>query len=205
VPYLAVRVHDIIVHSNKKWFGESDIRLDALVIHGQGKADNPESFYMPGTFRFSRVADGERLPTGEAGLLIFYGKPLHFLDIFIMVSRDRRDSDDLTTLLSKQLQSGEAKGAIGSLLGLAVSTPQVATVTAAVGAAAVVGNFAYQILRKTTGSTIGLYHTSWLQYRDEFGIGRHHKENSYREKDFSFWYEITIDKPMRVRHRVDPQ
>jgi CHAT domain len=32
---LAIRVRDIIIHDNKKWFGEADIRLDALVVHGR--------------------------------------------------------------------------------------------------------------------------------------------------------------------------
>lgn len=194
-PYLAVRLQDIIIHDTKKWFGEANIRIDALVVHGHGTKDKPESFYMPQTFRFPRVVDGDTLPTGEAGLLIFYGKPFHFLNIYIIVSRDRKDSDDLSNLLSKELRSRKTQGAVGTLLGLAVAAPQVAIVTAAIGAAAQLGKFAYQILSKVTGSTVGLYRTSWLQYRDRFGIGRHPEEGSRKEKDFSFWYEIILDKP----------
>lgn len=197
VPNLAIRVHDIIIHDTKKWFGEADIRMDALVIHGHGSKDKPESFYAPRTFRFSRVSNGDRLPIGDEGLLIYYGKPLHFLDIFITVSRDRGDSDDLSKLLPEQLQSTEVQGAIGALLGLATVAPPVAVVTSAVGAAATIGRFAYQVLRKATGSTIGLYRTSYLQYRDRFGISprRHPETGKYRVKDLSFWYEIVIDKP----------
>lgn len=195
VPNLAVRFQDIIIWDNKKWFGEADIRLDALVVHGNVTEGKPQSFYQPGTFSFSRVTDGDRLPTGEKGLVVFYGKPLYFLDIFLMVSRDRKDSDGLAGLLSKQLQSTEIQGAIGALLGLGVAAPQVAMVTAALGAAAVLGNFAYQVLRQTTGTTVGLYRTSWLQYRDKFGIGRHPKRGAHREKDLSFWYEIVTEEP----------
>lgn len=193
-PLIAVRIQDLIIHDNKKWFGEADIRLDALVVHGNGKTNEPESFYMPQTFRFPRVTDGDRLPTGDTGLLIFYGKPLYFLDVFITVSRDRKDSDDLSTLLSQQFQAKEMQEAISTLLGLAVVAPQVAVVTAALSATTVIGNFAYQILRQATGSTIGLYHTSLLQYRDKFGIGRHPEKGAYREKDLSFWYEIVLEK-----------
>jgi hypothetical protein len=194
LPYLAVRLQDLIIHDNKKWFFEADIRLDALVIQGRGTKDNIESFYMPQTFRFSRVADGDRLPTGDNGLLIFHGKPLHFLDIFITVSRDRKDTDDLASLLSDQLQSTEITESVGVLLGLAVAAPQVAVVTGALVAAVKLGDFAYQILKKATGSTVGLYRNSYLQYLDNFGIGRHPEKDSRKVKDLSFWYEVISEE-----------
>src|SRR5713226_6533018 len=59
-PNLAIRIQDMIIHDTKKWFGDADIRLDALVIHGIGTKENPETFYMPQTFRFPRVRDGDR-------------------------------------------------------------------------------------------------------------------------------------------------
>ena len=198
-PFLATMIQDIVIHDTKKWFGEADIRLDALVLHGGGEKDKPESFYYPQTVHFPRVADGDQLPIGEQGLLIFYGKPRHFLDITIMVSRDRKDSDDLAGLLSSQLRSAEFQTAFSTLLGLAVAAPQVTTVTAAVGAAAVIGNLAYQVMRQVTTNTIGLYRTSLLQYRDRFGIGRHPKEGSYRQKDLSFWYQIVMEKTRQKR------
>ena len=61
-PALAIRLHDIIIHDNKKWFGGADIRLDTFIVHGQGKREKPESFYMPGTFRFGGVKNGDHLP-----------------------------------------------------------------------------------------------------------------------------------------------
>jgi hypothetical protein len=188
---LAIRLQDITVWDNKKWFGGAEMRVDALVVHGGTAEDGQASIYQPQTFRFPEVKSGDRLPTGENGLLIFYGEALHFLDIFITVSRDRKDSDDLATLLSKELQSKELQGAVGTLLGLAtVAAPQVAAVTTAVGAASVLGNFSYQVLSKVTGDTIGLYRTSWLQKRDGFGIGRHPKTGYHNVKELSFWYEI---------------
>jgi hypothetical protein len=57
-----------------------------------------------------------------------------------------------------------------------------------------IGNLAYQVLRATTGNTIGLFHTSWLQYTDGFGVGRHPEIGVYTEKDFSFWYEIILEE-----------
>lgn len=191
---LAVRLQDIMIWDTKKWFGDAQMRLDALVVHGhatEGESGSPVSIYMPQTFRFPGIKSKDRLPTGENGLLIFYGKALYFLDIFITVSRDRKDSDDLATLLNQHLQSTDMQGAMGALLGLAtVAAPQVTAVTTAVSAASVLGNFAYQVLSQVTGDSIGLYRTSWLQYRDGFGIGRHPQEGSHHVRDLSFWYEI---------------
>ena len=185
--YLFEIILDLIIHDNKKWFGEADIRFDALVVQGNGKTNEPESFYMPQTFRFPRVADGDRLPTGETGLLIFYGKPNYFLDI---ISCDCKDSEDLATLLSKHLQAKEIQGSIGTLLGVAVAAPQVAAVTVALSA--------WQLRLSGSGQSdnaIGLDHTSWLEYQDKFGIGRHPEKGAFKEKDLSFWYEIVHEKP----------
>lgn len=192
---LAVRLQDIMIWDTKKWFGDAQMRLDALVVHGNATAGDTASIYMPQTFHFPRIKSQDRLPTGENGLLIFYGEALHFLDIFITVSRDRQDSEDLATLLHKNLPSPEFQGAVGTLLSLAVAAPQVSTITTAIGGASILGNLAYQILSKVTGDTIGLYRNSWLQYRDGFGIGRHPQAGSHKEKDLSFWYEIIREEP----------
>ena len=68
--------------------------------------------------------------------------------------------------------------------------PQVAAVTAAIGAAGVLGDFAYRLLRAATGNTIGLYRNSHLQYRDGFGVGPHPNQGTFRVNDLSFRYEI---------------
>src|SRR5262249_53059863 len=155
-------IPDMIIHDNQKWFGsEADIRLDALVVHGYVEEGKPSGFYMPGTFRFARVADGDHLPIGKPGLLIFHGKPLYFLDIFLTVSRDAKDLEDLLTLLVKNLKSRGVQGALETLVGLAVAAPPAAAITTALGAAVVLGDFACQILRKVTGHTVGLYRNAY--------------------------------------------
>lgn len=192
---LAVRLQDIMIWDTKKWFGDAEMRLDALVVHGHATAGEAASVYMPKTFRFPGIKSQDRLPTGENGLLIFYGEALHFLDIFITVSRDRQDSEDLATLLHNNSQSPNFQGAVNTLLGLAGATPEVMAVGTAIGGASSLGNLACQVLSKVTGNTIGLYHTSWLQYKDGFGIGRHPQKNSHKVKDLSFWYEIIREEP----------
>lgn len=199
-PALAVRVNDVVVHDTKKWFSGADIRLDTIVVRGlEADKGEPQEFYQPDTFRFSGVRDGDRLPIDSPGLLVFYGQPNHFLDISILVSRDRSDSKDLGDLIATRLGSAEWKTAASSLLGLAVAAPQVAAITAAIGGAAVVANVAAEVLRSATGDTIGLYRVSWLQHRDRFGLGRHPEQDSYRQRDLSFWYEIVLDRAERRR------
>lgn len=97
---LAVSLHDVIVHDTRKWFGEADIRLDILVITGFGNPEDPHSFYMPKTDSFPRIRDGDTLPLGPGGLLMFHGPASHFLDVRIMVSKDRKGAQDLAQLLS---------------------------------------------------------------------------------------------------------
>jgi hypothetical protein len=189
-PPLALSIHDIVIHDNKKWFGGADVRIDALVVQGHGSTKDPRSFYMPQTFRFPGVRDGEQLPTGESGLLLFYGRPAYFLDVFITVSRDHKDSDDLASILATK--SGDMKGAVGDLVSL-VARPEVAALRLALGAAAKLGELAYEVLRAVTGATVGLLHTSWLEYRDSFGVGRHPESDTYRLRDLSFWYEIVVE------------
>lgn len=111
----------------------------------------------------------------------------------MLVSRDQKDSADLATLLKSSLQSDEMRGAVGGLLGLAVAAPQVVAVTAAIGAAGVLGDFAYRLLRAATGNTIGLYRNSHLQHRDGFGIGPHPGQGRFRVNDLSFRYEISLE------------
>jgi hypothetical protein len=100
VPTLAVSLHDVVIHDTRKWFGEADIRIDTFAVTGFVEDADPRSVYTPKTQTFPRVRDGDRLPIGEGGLLLFHGSALHFVDAMILVSRDRKDTDDLATLLA---------------------------------------------------------------------------------------------------------
>jgi hypothetical protein len=191
-PRLAVSLHDVVVLDNRKWFGGADVRVDALVVTGYGNSEATDSFYMPKTAAFPRIGDGQRLPIGEGGLLVFHGTALHFLDIFIMVSRDRKDSDSLAGLLTKALRSEAAAGIAGSLIGLSGGVPEANTVKTALQGAAALGDLAYNALQVATGDTIGLYRNSHLQYRDGFGIGPHPgpRDETYNVNDLTFRYAI---------------
>jgi hypothetical protein len=194
---VALRLHDVVVHNNKKWFnlfGGADIRLDAVVVQGNVIEANPAAAYVPTTMRFSGIGDGDHLPSDEFGLLLYYGYPRHFLDISIIVSRDRHDTDDLAAALTKEMNSSAMKNATASLVGLAVAAPPAAAVAGAITAAATIGDLAYQVVRAMSGSTIGMYRGCRLAHPDKFGSGRNPSDGStYRKGDLSFWYEVVKD------------
>jgi hypothetical protein len=190
---LAVRLNDVVVHDTKKWFGGAELRLDAIVVHGPAATDDV-GFYQPSTLRFQGVRDGDRLPIEHPGLLAFYGRPRHFVDISIVMSRDRKDSEDLRTLIGKNVTSDAWQQGAAALLGLAVAAPQAAAIAGALGGAAVLANFAAELLANLTGDTIGVYRSSFLQTRDRFGLGRHPQNGSFRQRDLSFWFDVVLDR-----------
>lgn len=192
-PALAVRINDLVIHDTKKWFGSANIRLDTLIVHGATKGGSKD-YFQASTLPFSGIRDGDRLPIEYPGHRVFYGHPAHFLDVSIFVSRDTKDSDELASLVKTELNSEPWKVAAGAVLAATAVAPQAAAIVGAVTAATTLANIVYNLLRNSTGNAIGLYRASWLQYKDRFGIGRHPKANSFHQQDFSFWYEIVLDK-----------
>lgn len=193
-PTLAVRLLDMVVHDNRKVFGEAPVRVDALVVHGTARGQSLADFYSPGTFRFDRVADGDRLPIGQNGLLVFLGRARFFLDLFIAVSRDREDSETLETLVGAIAESENAVTAQAQLLAMTTGVPDPKLLAAALKAALLIGDAAVTRLRKATSGTIGLYRNSWLAGRDGWGVGRHPPEGLFRAKGLSFGFEIIEDR-----------
>ena len=191
---LAIRLKNMVVHDTRKWFGGADIRVDTLVIHGPNPNVDAKTYYQPTTLRFAGVHDNDRLAVGDPGLLIFYGHPLHFVDISISVSRDRKDTQDLAQLVDTRLSTNNFKTAATALAGLAVAAPQAAAVVAGVKAAATLANISAQLVHQATSATIALYHNSYTQSADAFGLGRHPTEGERRVNDLSFSYEILVDK-----------
>ncbi|MFV2070007.1 MAG: hypothetical protein ACC645_23825, partial [Pirellulales bacterium] len=186
---LALRLTDLVVHDNRKWWGEAEIRVDAVVVHGNSASS---TVFEAQTIRFERVADGDRVI--DEPVLLYYGRPRCFIDFSLCVSRNTKDSDDLSNLLGSELQSSNMKAALENVVALGPALPEAAVLAAAVAGAAQIGTLAYKVLRNVTGATVGVYRASWLEHRDKFGIGRHLPDGSYRSKDLSFQYEIIPDR-----------
>lgn len=52
----AIRLNELIIHNNRTWFSEGDIRLDALVVHGNASQPDAANFYHVSTFSCSSLA-----------------------------------------------------------------------------------------------------------------------------------------------------
>ena len=126
VSALAVRILELKINDNRKWFGEADIRLDTLVLSLSERGGLSSGFYQPKTFKFPRVHDGESLAI-DNGLLIYYGEPKHFLDISIMVSRDASGTPDLETVLIQEAAKPATRHAL-DVIGEALKVTSGATV-----------------------------------------------------------------------------
>jgi hypothetical protein len=187
---LAVFLKPLVVNNTRKWFGEADIRLDVLVTQAGG--DDGDLFKTQ-TFRFPRVADGDDLANADNGLLVYLGRPKHFLALTVTLARDSKDSDDLNSLIQKQAKTPEV-GSVLTNLAAAVATPHVAAVQAALQAALTLGDVAYGLIREISPKSLGLYRANWLANRDNFGVGRHPAAGSLAIKDFAFAYEIVADE-----------
>ena len=188
---LAIFLKPLVVRNTRKWFGEADIRVDALVTQA---GQETGALYQPKTFRFPRVTDGDDLANPDNGLMVYYGKPKHFLVMTVTLARDTKDSDDLMGLIKAQAGSDQLDSLILQL-GAAVASPHVAAVQIAMQAALTLGGLAYELIRKVSPKCLGLYRTNWLANKDNFGIGRHPANGSMEIKDFEFAYEVVPDVP----------
>lgn len=182
---LAVRLSDLIVHHNRA-LRSADIRLDTIVLTGLKGPDGRPVFHAQ-TERFHNIHDGQPLPLDR--LLVYHGPVVDYLDIAVWVTRDSRDSLELSDLLRERLTSAEMQGALAQLGGMLVTTPQAAMAVAAVGASAVVINIAYRLLQRVVGDSIGLYRTTLLAH-ERFGTDRNADQNLVRAQDFSFTYTV---------------
>lgn len=189
---IAVRLHDLVVHDNRKWasvLGGADVRVDVLAVTGNALDGDDTKAYVPSTHRFHDVGDGDTLPMDDSGLLAFFGWPRHFIDLSVIVSRDRRDSDDLATLLRDSVTSDEFVGATETIANL-IASPTVFALREAIGAAATLGSLAYTLVQKVSQASIGLYRGNRLESQQRFGIGRNPDEGTYRVNELSLWYEV---------------
>jgi hypothetical protein len=193
VTRLAVRLRKVVCKDVQRWFGfGAQIRVDALVVQGADQG-GPTPFYMPRTLRFTDMHDHQPFPMGANGVIIFNGTPLHFIDIFVLVSRDRKKSDDLDVLLTKQLAGQKGKTSIAALAALGMAAPHALAVAGAVAGAATLGDLAYQAIKTVSPQSIGMYRGSFLQFRDNFGVGRHPKSGMFTHNDLEFWFDIVLD------------
>ncbi|MFC4049825.1 hypothetical protein ACFOY4_09045 [Actinomadura syzygii] len=180
----------MVIHENRRWFGDAAVRLDVLVVHG----GNTTAEYAPTTFSFPRVGDGDRLPIGDGGLLLFHGRPKWFLSMFVAVSRDKPQASPLAELVQDVVTSEPATTLQAQALTLATGVPDPQMLAMAWQSALLVGDSMLNALRRETGASIGVYRDSWLRGKDGWGVGRHPASGLLTAKDLAFAFEI-VEEP----------
>ena len=178
---IAIRLTELIVERNHAMFS-TDIRIDALICT---RSSGPHPGHATWTQRFQRIRDGERLPLDHG--LLYLGPVRDFVDITLFVSRDVSASRELARLFDQRTHDAAFRDAAGALLVTAGATA--APWVAAVGASAALARMAYDLVLAATGTSIGLYRTSFVG-REQFGVGRHPARGLYRAQDFSFALSI---------------
>lgn len=178
---IAIRLTDLIVENNRALFA-ADIRIDALICT---RSTGPHQGHAAWTQRYQRIRDGERLPLDHG--LLYLGPVRDFVDLTLFVSRDVSGSRELARLFDERTNDAAFHDAAGALL-IATGATAAPWVTA-VGASAALARMAYELVLAATGTSIGLYRTSFLG-REQFGIGRHPARGLYRAQDFSFALSI---------------
>lgn len=188
-PRVAIRLLDMVVHNNRRWFSGAAVRLDVLVLHG-GATD---AEYAPQTFTFPRIADGDHLPIGDGGLLLFHGQPRWFLTMMVAVSRDRPGAAPLSKRLGELMTSEPAAQLQAQTLALATGAPDPLMLGVAWQSALLLGSTMLATLSRETQSTsIGLYRDSWLGEQDRWGAGRHPERGLLKAQDVSFAFDIVV-------------
>lgn len=179
---IAIRIADLVVNHNRALFA-TDVRVDALICT-RGADGQPG--HATWTQKFARIRDGQRLPLDNG--LLYHGAVRDFVELTLFVSRDTDDSLALARLFEQRATSSEFQDAASALLVVAgaVAAPWVA----AVGASAALARMAYELLLSASGTSIGLYRTSFLR-SEQFGVGRHPAGSLYQAQGFSF--ALTIE------------
>lgn len=114
-----VLLRSIRVIDNKKLFGSADVIVYAVVLDGYPDMESGKPFWAQ-QFAFPDVRDGATLDAidPDLGIALYRGKPADFLNLYLMVVRDKQATRDLAKVLSENLV---AEG-LGTIAGAAIST-----------------------------------------------------------------------------------
>jgi hypothetical protein len=183
---LAVRLMDLVVRRNRAMFS-TDVRLDALFITGCEIDDGHP--YVARTWRFPRIADGDRLSADELGLYV--GPAQDFLEMAIWVSRANQENPSLAELIGSALRDGALGGAADDLLGLVGVDPAVLAVRAGMSAIGAFLEASGRVLREAVNRSIGLYRTTLL-VPEGLTEGRRPSKGLRATQDMAFAYDVAV-------------
>ena len=112
-----LRLRGVRVLNNRKLIGQAEVHLHTVVIDGYPDMESNKPFWTQ-SFMFPNVKDGDMLSIDpDLGVQLYRGKPEDFLNLYVMVVRNRQAGRDFADVL-KQNMAGEG---IGTLIGGAIS------------------------------------------------------------------------------------
>jgi hypothetical protein len=161
-----------VVH-NKSLFGSADVIVYAVVLDGYPDMKSGKPFWAQ-QFAFPDVKDGATLGAIDPalGVAVYRGRPADFLNVYLLVVRDKQATRDLAKVLSDNLV---AEG-IGTIAGAAISTyaglPPGITVPMARDLTRKAVETTLAFLAQQKNPVIGVYYASLLAEQD-FGAGLH--------------------------------
>lgn len=166
-------LRSVRVVNNKSLFGSADVIVYAVVLDGYPDMESGKPFWAQ-QFAFPDVKDGATLAAIDPGLgvAIYRGRPADFLNLYLLVVRDKQATRDLAKVLSDNLV---AEG-LGTLMGAAISTyaglPPGVTVPMVRDMAKKAVETTLDFFSKQKNPVIGVYYASLLAQRG-LGAGLH--------------------------------
>lgn len=168
-----VLLRSVRVNNNKKLFGSSDVVVYAIVIDGYPDMQSGKPFWAQ-QFAFPDVKDGATLAAidPDLGVVVYQGRPADFLNVYLLVVRDKQSTRDLAKVLNENLV---AEG-LGMVTGAAISTyaglPPGITVEMARDLIKKAVETTLDFFSKQKDPVIGVYYASLLA-QSSYGVGMH--------------------------------
>jgi hypothetical protein len=168
-----VLLRSVRVVNNKSLFGTSDVIVYAVVFDGYPDMSSGRPFWAQ-QFAFPDVKDGATLGAIDPGLgvAIYHGQPADFLNLYLLVVRDKQTTRELAKVLNNNLV---AEG-LGTLAGAAISTyaglPPGVTAPMARDMVKKAIETTLDFLAKQKNPVIGVYYASLLA-QQQFSDGLH--------------------------------
>ncbi len=194
----SILLRSVRVVNNKSLFGSSDVIVYAVVLDG-----HPGRPFWAQQFAFVDVTDGATLGgiDPDLGVAIYQGQPRGFLNLYLMVVRDKQGARDLAEVLSNNLVAG----GLGTLAGVAISTHEGLSQSVSAPMARELCTKAVEttleFFSKQKNPVIGVYYASLLAGQC-FGEGMHPgdfpPEQIQCGDALDIAYEVRADEPDAV-------
>lgn len=194
----SVLLRTVRVLDNKRLFWAADVVVYAVTVDGYPDMKSQTPFWVQ-QFLFANVKDGATLPIdSQTGVLLYRGRPRDFLNLYLLVIRDTKTTQDFATLLK---QNFVANG-IGTLAGAAVSIyaglPATATAPVVRDLTTQAVNTTLDYFSQQKNQVIGAYYASLLP-EHTYGVGLHPPNYSAGLIDcggaLAIGYQVTVSEP----------